>query len=94
MNGWIIVRDHPYVAITDNNGVFDIPNLPPGNYTLRWVPTSGLRQTSPAGGSYDITLADSQALGGQDFGLIDATENTAPSFGGPCSLLQPMSRHH
>lgn len=29
--GWLVITDHPYVAVTDENGRFEIPNVPSGN---------------------------------------------------------------
>jgi uncharacterized protein (DUF2141 family) len=34
MNAYVGVLDHPYFAVTKNDGMFSIPNLPPGTYTL------------------------------------------------------------
>ena len=34
MNAFVGVLDHPYFAVTKNDGTFSIPNLPPGKYTL------------------------------------------------------------
>ncbi|MBZ5560626.1 MAG: carboxypeptidase regulatory-like domain-containing protein [Acidobacteriia bacterium] len=34
MNAYVGVLDHPYFAISDKDGKFDISNLPPGTYTL------------------------------------------------------------
>jgi plastocyanin len=34
MRGYIAVFKHPYFAVTDKNGAFDIKNLPPGTYTI------------------------------------------------------------
>ena len=34
MNGWIVVIDHPYHAVTGADGGFSIPDVPPGTYTL------------------------------------------------------------
>ncbi|MBI3491989.1 MAG: carboxypeptidase regulatory-like domain-containing protein [Acidobacteria bacterium] len=34
MNAYVGVLDHPYFAVSDKDGKFDIPNLPPGTYTL------------------------------------------------------------
>ena len=34
MNGWIVVIDHPYHAVTGGDGGFVIENVPPGTYTL------------------------------------------------------------
>lgn len=42
MTGWLRVFDHPYFALTDENGNFEIPNAPQGNYRLKiWHPASG-----------------------------------------------------
>jgi plastocyanin len=34
MKGYIAVFKHPYFAVTDKNGSFDIKDLPPGTYTI------------------------------------------------------------
>ena len=34
MQAWVGVLEHPYFAVTDANGRFNIPNLPPGTYTV------------------------------------------------------------
>lgn len=34
MKGYIAVFKHPYFAVTDQDGSFDIKNLPPGTYTI------------------------------------------------------------
>ena len=34
MNAYVGVLDHPYFAVTDKDGQFDIKTLPPGTYTL------------------------------------------------------------
>ncbi len=34
MNAYVGVLDHPYFAVTDANGQFDIKTLPPGTYTI------------------------------------------------------------
>lgn len=34
MSGWIVVHDSPYVAVTDENGMFKIDGIPPGKYTV------------------------------------------------------------
>src|SRR5262249_5968411 len=35
MNGWVRVFDHPYFAVTDENGKFEIKHAPVGNFRLR-----------------------------------------------------------
>ena len=35
MTGYVLVADHPYTAVTDDNGVFEIPNVPAGTYRVR-----------------------------------------------------------
>jgi hypothetical protein len=34
MNGWIYVFEHPYFAVTDEQGAFTIKDVPPGEYTV------------------------------------------------------------
>mgnify|MGYP003390079831 CR=1 FL=1 len=34
MTGWLVVKDHPYVAVTDTHGRFELKNLPSGEHTL------------------------------------------------------------
>src|SRR6266849_4649482 len=34
MKGYIAVFKHPYFAITDKDGTFDLKNVPPGDYTI------------------------------------------------------------
>ena len=34
MHAWIGVLPHPYFAVSNTAGVFQIPNLPPGTYTI------------------------------------------------------------
>ena len=34
MHAYIGVLDHPYFSVSKEDGVFEIPNLPPGTYTL------------------------------------------------------------
>lgn len=35
MNAWIVVADHPYYAVTDENGAFALKDVPPGTYKLQ-----------------------------------------------------------
>lgn len=45
MNGWIVVQDHPYFAVTGEDGNFTINDIPPGTYTITaWHEKLGKRQ--------------------------------------------------
>ena len=42
MKAWIVVVDHPYHAVTDDDGSFKIPGIPAGTYTVEfWHETLG-----------------------------------------------------
>jgi hypothetical protein len=52
MLGYLHVFDHPYFAVTNENGMFTIPNVPPGKYTLQaWHEEAGLK-------SQEITVVE------------------------------------
>jgi hypothetical protein len=34
MNAYVAVVPHPYFAVTGPDGAFELPNLPPGTYTV------------------------------------------------------------
>jgi hypothetical protein len=45
MNGWVRISDHPYMAVTDKSGNFEIKNLPAGDWTFQfWHEASGYVQ--------------------------------------------------
>jgi hypothetical protein len=42
MMGWVVIRDNPYMAVTDENGKFTIKNLPVGTYEFMfWQEAAG-----------------------------------------------------
>ncbi len=42
MQGWIVVAEHPYYAVTGSDGSFKLTNVPAGSYKLRvWHETLG-----------------------------------------------------
>jgi plastocyanin len=42
MSGWIVVSDHPYVAVTDEKGAFSLKDVPAGTYKVEiWQETLG-----------------------------------------------------
>jgi plastocyanin len=46
MQGWILVAENPYYAVTEKNGRFSIKDVPPGKYTLAtFQPYVGVRET-------------------------------------------------
>ena len=54
MKAYIGVVDHPYFAVTPEDGSFQLSNVPPGTYTLEtWHEVFG-RQTA------EITVGDSE----------------------------------
>lgn len=34
MSAWVLAVDHPYFAVTDDNGAFKLDGVPPGKYTI------------------------------------------------------------
>lgn len=46
MKAWLIISDHPYVAITDADGNFELKNVPAGEWKFRfWHERPGFLQT-------------------------------------------------
>lgn len=45
IRGYIFIFDQPYAAVTDENGTFEMDNLPPGEYTLKvWHEGFGMQE--------------------------------------------------
>ncbi len=43
MRAWVATFDHPYFAVTGENGAFSMESVPPGAYTLKaWHPALGV----------------------------------------------------
>ena len=43
MRGWVVVADHPFYALSNDAGEFELPPVPPGKYTLQiWHETLGI----------------------------------------------------
>jgi hypothetical protein len=36
MEAWMLVADHPYATVTDATGAYTLPEVPAGNYTLKF----------------------------------------------------------
>jgi plastocyanin len=47
MSGWIIVQEHPYFAVSGENGSFELLDVPPGKYIISfWHETLGVKKTA------------------------------------------------
>jgi hypothetical protein len=56
LQAWIFALKHPFFAVTDKRGRFEIEGLPPGAYTFRaWHETFGE-------GAVQVTVPDSGAV--------------------------------
>lgn len=56
MLGWVYVVDNPYYALTDENGGFEIKDIPPGKYTL----IANQEHTGPM--SMEVEVASGQTV--------------------------------
>jgi len=76
MKSWAMILDHPYAAITDASGEFEIKNLPAGKWTFRvWQEKAGYVREVKVGGTataWDKGLVevDIPADGETDLGTV------------------------
>lgn len=60
MRGWLAVVDHPYYVITDENGAFELADVPAGEYEIKvWQEDLGestQKVTVPGGGEASVTF--------------------------------------
>ena len=46
MKSWVLVQDHPFFAVTDENGNYRIDNIPPGTYeVIAWQEKFKIKRT-------------------------------------------------
>ena len=59
MKGYIAVFKHPYFAVSDKNGGFELKNLPPGTYTITaWQEKLGTKTQKVTVGAGEAKTAD------------------------------------
>ena len=59
MKGYIAVFKHPYFAVTDKNGSFDVKGLPPGTYTITaWQEKLGTQSQKISIGAGETKIVD------------------------------------
>ncbi len=59
MRAWVVVAEHPFYAVTNEQGEFTLPNAPPGKYTLQvWHESLGIvkRDVTATDGPTTITV--------------------------------------
>jgi hypothetical protein len=71
MVGWIVIKEHPYMAVTDENGEFEIKNIPAGTWTFQfWQEKAGYldkvtmngKQVDWKRGRVDLDIKDGATL--------------------------------
>jgi plastocyanin len=75
MTGWLVVKDHPYVAVTDEHGRFELKNLPAGEHTfVVWHELPGYVESATRGGQSEVWKRGKVAVrvvaGETDFGEV------------------------
>jgi len=54
MTGYLLVQDHPFMAVSDKDGNFEIKHLPPGEWTFQlWHEKSGFLKGGTVGGKQE-----------------------------------------
>lgn len=80
MKAWLIISEHPYVAITDADGNFELQNVPDGEWKFRlWHERPGFLQTvaqngTPAPvtkGTWTLKISGTETL---DLGELEVAE--------------------
>jgi len=60
MRGWVAVADHPYYAVTDESGAFELTDVPAGDYEIKvWQEKLGestQKVSVPGGGEATVTF--------------------------------------
>jgi plastocyanin len=56
MKGWIRVFDHPYYAVTDKDGNFEIKDAPVGKYKIWYWSDTGYKDGAKGAEGFDITI--------------------------------------
>ncbi len=61
--------DTTQTTTTDNNGIYNFTNLPPGNYRVTVNPPFNFPQITTGGSQVEVNLQQGQSLNNVDFGL-------------------------
>jgi hypothetical protein len=79
MRAWVMVRNDPHATVTDKSGRFELPDLPPGTWRLRFWregrPLAGLAvggQNTDDRGEALLTVPEE----GLDLGELQVAANT------------------
>ena len=67
MSAYIVVTDHPYYAVTDLYGEYELSEVPPGTYQLKiWHESLGVQEKRievKAGGAQQLDFSFTAAAG-------------------------------
>ena len=62
--------ENEILAVTDADGNFSFDEVPGGTYDVRWVPSTGWKQTTPAGDHpFTVTVPEHGGLDTVKFGV-------------------------